>query len=99
MSQTLDFGPSLQVLIGDDGIAEVVFGPAGAMPTTDAQGHADVAVLWSKLARLPGLRVILVRSVGKGFSAGGKPELVQELLDSESARLRTCARRATWCRA
>lgn len=34
------------------------------------------------------MRVILVRSIGKGFSAGGDMALVREMLDSESARLR-----------
>jgi enoyl-CoA hydratase len=32
--------------------------------------------------------VVLVRSEGKGFCAGGKAELVQEMLESEPARLR-----------
>lgn len=88
MERLIDLGPALQIRIGDDGVAEVVFGPAGSMPATDAQGHADLAALWSRLAREPGVRAILVRSVGKGFCAGGKTELVQELLASEAARLR-----------
>ncbi|WP_343618468.1 enoyl-CoA hydratase/isomerase family protein [Ralstonia sp.] len=88
MSRTLDLGPSLQVRIGDDGIAEVVFGPEGTMPVTDAQGHAELAGLWRRLGNEPDVRVVLVRSVGKGFCAGGTTELVQELLDSERARLR-----------
>src|SRR5512139_599194 len=92
MSRALDFGPALQVLIhdvgADAGIAEVVFGPEGSMPTTDARTHADVATLWSRLAREPGVRSILVRSVGKGFCAGGHMDLVADLMASESTRLR-----------
>lgn len=92
MTRIVDHGPSLQVLIhegGDDaGIAEVVFGPAGTMPATDAQGHAALATLWTQLTAEPGLRCVLVRSLGKGFCAGGTPELVQGMLDSEAARLR-----------
>jgi enoyl-CoA hydratase len=88
MTTTIDCGASLRVEIGDDGIAEVIFGPAGAMPTTDAEGHAQIAALWPRLAREPGVRVVLVRSEGKGFCAGGKAELVQEMLESEPARLR-----------
>jgi len=88
MTQTIDCGPSLRVEIGGDGIAEVIFGPAGAMPTSDARGHAEIATLWPRLAREPGVRVILVRSDGKGFCAGGKAELVEEMLASEAARLR-----------
>jgi enoyl-CoA hydratase len=88
MTKTIDRGASLRVEIGDDGIAEVIFGPAGAMPTTDAEGHGQIAALWPRLAREAGVRVVLVRSEGKGFCAGGKTELVQEMLDSEPARLR-----------
>lgn len=88
MARTIDSGPSFQVLIGDDGIAELVFGPAGGMPSLDAQGHAALATVWAQLAAEPGVRCVLVRSVGKGFCAGGTPDVVQGMLDSEAARLR-----------
>jgi enoyl-CoA hydratase len=88
MSRTLYPGPSFEVTLGDDGIAELVFGPEGQMPTVDAQGHADIGSIWSKLAKEPGVRVILVRSVGKGFMAGGNTTLVDDMLVSETARLR-----------
>ena len=88
MSSTWDFGPSLQVEIGDAGVAEVVFGPGGALPTTDARTHAEIAQLWPRLGRETKVRAILVRSAGRGFSAGGKTDLVQELIDSPAARLR-----------
>jgi enoyl-CoA hydratase len=88
MSPRLDFGPALQVVPGGEGIAEIVFGPAGAMPTTDARGHADIADLWPRLARDPDIRAILVRSVGKGFCAGGKIELVEDMATSQDTRLR-----------
>lgn len=84
----LDLGPHLQCLIGAEGIAELVFGPEGGMPFTDARGHAELATIWQRLQAEPGVRVILVRSVGKGFCAGGTPEVVQGMLDSEAARLR-----------
>ena len=78
----------LRIDIGDDGVAELVFGPAGGMPTSDAAGHAELATVWRRLAGEAGVRAILVRSEGKGFCAGGTTALVHELLDSESARLR-----------
>ncbi len=76
------------VEISDDGIAEIVFGPAGRMPTTGASGHRELARIWSTLAARDDLRVILVRSVGKGFCAGGKTDLVAEMLAQEDVRLR-----------
>lgn len=92
MTRTLDFGPALQVTLHDSGpdagMAEVVFGPEGSMPATDARTHADIATLWPQLGREPGVRAVLVRSVGRGFSAGGAMRLVQDLLHDEGTRLR-----------
>jgi enoyl-CoA hydratase len=89
MSRTLTTASAgLRIDIGDDGVAELVFGPAGGMPTSDAAGHAELAAVWRRLAGEAGVRAILVRSEGKGFCAGGTTALVHELLDSEPARLR-----------
>jgi enoyl-CoA hydratase len=88
MTKSFDLGPHLQATIGSDGIAELVFGPAGAMPVTDKQGHAELGSIWRRLAAEPGVRAILVRSVGKGFCAGGSPDVVQGMLDDHEARLR-----------
>lgn len=87
-ARIMKFSSDLHVELHENGVVEVVFGPEGSMPTTDAQGHADIAGIWPSLANLEGARVILIRSVGKGFSAGGKLELVDDLLANESTRLR-----------
>lgn len=79
---------AFRVDLGDDGVAELVFGPAGAMPAADARGHAELARVWSRLAATPGVRAILVRSEGRGFSAGGTMELVEELMADPAARER-----------
>ena len=71
-----DLGPHLKVFFGDDGVAEVVFGPAGAMPFLDVEGHAHLGSVWQRLEAQPGVRSILVRSEGKGFCAGGTPAVV-----------------------
>ena len=70
------------------GIVELVFGPEGALPACNAQEHADLGRIWGQLAAEPETRCILVRSEGKGFSAGGQISLVEEMLSSETARLR-----------
>jgi enoyl-CoA hydratase len=88
----LDGGGDLQVFVWeggpDRGIAEVVFGPAGRMPSTGAREHAELAGLWPRLAREPGVRCILVRSEGRGFSAGGRPDLLGEMVADEAVRWR-----------
>ena len=88
MTNRVELSADLHVEFGDDGVAEVVLGPAGGMPASNAEEHAVFATLWRRLEAEPGVRCILLRSVGRGFCAGGKPELVQEMLYSEAARLR-----------
>jgi enoyl-CoA hydratase len=77
-----------RVELHDDGVAEVVLGRPGVMPTTGIAGHGEIARLWQRLADTPGVRVVLVRSDGKGFSAGGDTELITQMLGSEAARRR-----------
>lgn len=88
MSRRVDIAAQMWVEHGDDGVAELVLGPEGGMPTTDAQGHAALGSVWAQIAAEPGVRAILVRSVGKGFCAGGTPELVNAMLQNEGDRLR-----------
>ena len=71
-----------------DGVAEIIFGPEGKMPTTDARGHRELAHIWAQLSARDDLRVILVRSVGRGFCAGGHTTLVAEMLTDDDVRLR-----------
>lgn len=89
MSRTLAVDTDdFRVQIGDDGVAELIFGQPGVMPTTDARGHGELGRIWSRLDQEPGVRSILVRSEGKGFCAGGTPALVQDMLESEATRRR-----------
>ena len=87
MTRTIALGRNLQVLIHHDGedagIAELVFGPDGGMPATDAQAHAALGTIWSQLAKDPEVQAILIRSTGKGFCAGGTMDLVDELIGSD----------------
>jgi enoyl-CoA hydratase len=82
--QTSDF----RVDIDDAGIAHLVFQPAGGLPVTGVQGHTELARVWARLAEHPDVRVILVRSEGKAFCAGGELAMVDEMLVSEHARQR-----------
>ena len=68
MARRLDLAAHLHVDMGDDGVAELVFGPEGGMPATDAQGHAALATVWRQLAAEPGVRCILVRSTGRSLN-------------------------------
>lgn len=79
-----DFSVELQ----EDGIAHLILGQPGTMPTLGAEGHSEVGRIWGTLANHPDVRCILVRSVGKGFCAGGTPAVVEELLRDPTARVR-----------
>lgn len=70
------------------GVVEVVFGPAGELPICTEADHTRLATLWGELASEPAHRVILVRSEGTGFSAGGDMALLQGMLASETTRMR-----------
>jgi enoyl-CoA hydratase len=88
MNRRIQLAEHLHVEIDHSGVAELIFGPAGGMPATDAKGHAALGTVWSQLANEPGVRCILVRSLGKGFCAGGTADVVQGMLDSQESRLR-----------
>lgn len=76
------------VEIESDGVAHLILGHAGRMPAMSAKGHAEIADIWRILAQASDVRSILIRSIGRGFCAGGSAELTEELLQSEAARAR-----------
>jgi enoyl-CoA hydratase len=76
------------VELDEYGVAHLILGQPAAMPATGREGHGQLGEIWSTLAGEAAVRCILVRSCGKGFCAGGTPELVEELLREPAARLR-----------
>ena len=82
---------NFRVDIDTDGIAHLVFQAAGGMPVTDAQGHRALASVWRTLDAHPLVKVILVRSEGRAFCAGGELGMVEEMLHSQQARMRVMA--------
>lgn len=69
-----------RIELGDDGIAEVILGQPGSMPTTGVSGHTELGRIWRRLADDASVRTVLVRSEGKGFCASGHTSLVAEML-------------------
>lgn len=84
----LELADNLYVDMGDNGVAEIVLGPEGGMPVADAKGHAALGTVWAQLEAMPQVRCILVRSTGRAFCAGGTMDLIADMLDSETTRLR-----------
>lgn len=79
---------NFRVDLDADGIAHLVFQPAGGMPVLDLDGHRALAAIWRRLDEHPQVRVILVESEGKGFCAGGDMAMVETMLDSQAVRTR-----------
>lgn len=50
--------------------------------------HEQLADVWRTIDRDPAVRVAMIRGAGKGFSAGGSFELIEELTHDHEARLR-----------
>jgi len=79
---------NFRVELDDDGIAHVIFQAENGTPVTDAQGHAALSSIWRTLAMHAQVNVILIRSEGRAFCAGGELAMVEDMLNSEQARKR-----------
>ena len=51
--------------------------------------HRELADVWLEVDRDPDVHVALIRGAGKGFSAGGSFDLLDRLMNDDTARLRT----------
>jgi enoyl-CoA hydratase len=76
------------VEVDSEGVAHIVLGHAERMPSFSASGHAEISAIWPMLAQASDVRSILIRSIGKGFCAGGAWELTAELVQEHDTRLR-----------
>ncbi|CAB3756777.1 enoyl-CoA hydratase/isomerase family protein [Paraburkholderia solisilvae] len=83
---------SLRVRRHSPGIVEIVMSGEGvnrsSLATADAQTHRELAEIWRDVDRDPDARVALIRGEGKGFSAGGDLNLVEQMADDFAVRTR-----------
>jgi enoyl-CoA hydratase len=83
---------SLRVQRHPQGIVEIVMSGEGAnrsrLATANAQMHRELAEIWRDVDRDPDARVALIRGEGKGFSAGGDLELVEQMAADFAVRTR-----------
>jgi len=76
------------VEVDSEGIAHLILGQDGLMPAMSADGHREIGEIWHTLAHASDVRSVLIRSIGKGFCAGGTPELTEEMMRDSAARAR-----------
>ncbi|SFW79757.1 enoyl-CoA hydratase/isomerase family protein [Amycolatopsis australiensis] len=72
----------------DEGVLELVLDAPNLNAVSEA-AHADLADIWREFDRDPGVKAILLRGEGKGFSAGGSFDLVEKLATDYETRTRT----------
>ncbi|MCE2392311.1 MAG: enoyl-CoA hydratase/isomerase family protein [Proteobacteria bacterium] len=87
MSDRYQAYPSLRFENPAPGVLEIVLDAPG-LNSVDAQMHRDLADVWLAVDRDPDARVALIRGAGRGFSAGGNFELIDEMLDDYAVRTR-----------
>src|SRR5476649_1123654 len=83
---------SLELRRHDHGVLEIVMNGAGAnksgLATADANMHRELADIWRDVDRDPETRVAIIRGEGKGFSAGGDLQLVEDMATEFDVRAR-----------
>jgi enoyl-CoA hydratase len=77
--------PGLTFDRAGDGILRITLDAPG-LNSVDRAVHRQLADVWLAVDRDPETRVALLRGAGKGFSAGGSFELVEDMIDDYAAR-------------
>ena len=80
-----------------DGVLRLTLDAPG-LNAVDADAHRSLADVWRVIDRDPETRAALIRGAGKGFSAGGSFELLDEMMSDREVRSRvmTEARDLVW---
>ncbi|MFZ1588517.1 MAG: enoyl-CoA hydratase/isomerase family protein [Candidatus Microthrix parvicella] len=80
-----------------DGVLRLTLDAPG-LNAVDADAHRSLADVWRVIDRDPDTRVALIRGAGKGFSAGGSFELLDEIMADRAVRTRVMgeARDLVW---
>jgi enoyl-CoA hydratase len=63
----------------DPGILWMTLNRPQALNAVDARMHAELAEVWQTIERDPAVRVAVVTGAGRGFSAGGDFQLVEDM--------------------
>jgi enoyl-CoA hydratase len=78
--------PSLTFDRPSDGILRITLDGPG-LNAVSPDGHRELGEVWLDVDRDPDTRVAILRGAGKGFSAGGSFELIEEIMGDFDNRL------------
>lgn len=83
-----DAYPGLNLTLHDDGILEVVIANERTLNSVDRGGHQSLTRIWRDIDAAQGVRCVLIRGEGRGFSSGGDFELIEEMASDFTALAR-----------
>ncbi|OHV29874.1 MULTISPECIES: enoyl-CoA hydratase/isomerase family protein [Pseudofrankia] len=79
--------PSLRLERPEPGVLELVFDGPG-LNAVSPRMHRDLAEVWRVVDRDPDTQVVVVRGEGRGFSAGGRFDLLADMTGDYATRTR-----------
>lgn len=80
--------PGLQLTLHDPGILEIVICSEKTLNSVDAAAHRALTRVWRDIDDTPGVRCVLIRGEGRGFSSGGDFALIEEMSSDFTALAR-----------
>ena len=87
MTDPYDAFSSLRFERPAPGVLQLVFDGPG-LNSVSPQMHQELADVWPTIDRDPDVRVVVVRGAGKGFSAGGSFDLLEQSMTDYAVRTR-----------
>src|ERR1700712_5274837 len=79
--------PSLRFEQADDGVLHIVLDAPG-LNSVNPQMHRDLADVWPVVDKDDRVRSVLVHGAGKAFSSGGNFDLLADMIDDYTSRIR-----------
>lgn len=71
-----------------DGVLVVTLGNPERLNAVTERGHTELVDLWPEVDRSDQVRVVLLRSKGRAFSAGGSYEMIERIVEDLAAHRR-----------
>lgn len=78
----------LQIELLDDGVLVVTLGDPDRLNAVSEVGHTELVQIWPDIDRDDRVRVVLLRSKGRAFSAGGSYEMIDRITEDPDTHRR-----------
>lgn len=78
----------LQLELEPDGVLLVTLGDPERLNAVTERGHTELVDLWPEVDRDPEVEVVLLRSKGRAFSAGGSYDMIDDIIGDQATHRR-----------